>query len=85
MVTADVEGPDHQLAERERMEVLTRCLGKLQKDMAELVRSRLSGESYEDICSRLGLPPARAHKLFHTAKTQLTSCIERHGLGQASP
>jgi len=80
MVTDDEAAPEQNLAEQERMEILTRCLSRLQKELAELVRSRLSGESYDDICARLDLPPARAHKLFHTAKTQLTDCVERHGL-----
>ena len=65
------------------MEILTRCLSRLQVELADLVRSRLSGESYDDICARLSLPPARAHKLFHTAKAQLTTCVEQHGLGHA--
>lgn len=80
MVTDDDTAPEHQLAEQERMEILSRCLSRLQKELAELVRSRLSGESYDDICTRLGLPPARAHKLFHTAKAQLSMCVEKHGL-----
>lgn len=84
MVTADDAAPEHELVERERMEILARCLSRLEKELADLVRSRLGGEPYEDICARLGLAPARAHKLFHTAKTQLTACVERHGLGHAS-
>ncbi|MEZ6051388.1 MAG: sigma-70 family RNA polymerase sigma factor [Planctomycetaceae bacterium] len=83
MVTAEDHTPDHQLVERERMEILKNCLSKLEQKLAELVQSRLGGESYEDICERIGLQPARAHKLFHTAKTQLTTCVEHHGLGQA--
>lgn len=82
MVTADDASPDHSLVERERMEILNRCLGKLEEKLAKLVRLRLGGESYEDICERYNLQPARAHKLFHTAKAQLTSCVEHHGLGQ---
>ena len=60
MVPADDDAPEHHLIEQERMEILTRCLSRLQKESAELIRSRLGGESYDDICSRLGLPPARA-------------------------
>jgi len=83
MVTSKDETPDHQLVERERMEILTRCLSRLEAELADLVRSRLGGETYEDICERIGLQPARAHKLFHTAKMQLTTCVETHGLGHA--
>ncbi len=84
MVTANEDTPDHQLVERERMEILNRCLSKLEEKLADLVRLRLGGESYEDICERIGLPPARAHKLFHTAKTQLTTCVEHNGLSQST-
>lgn len=69
--------PDNRLVERERMEVLQQCLERLEDDLAELVRARLRGESYEDICTNCEIPPARAHKMFHTAKTQLTACVER--------
>ncbi len=84
MVTANEDTPDHQLVERERMEILNRCLSKLEEKLADLVRLRLGGESYEDICERIGLQPARAHKLFHTAKAQLTTCVEHNGLGQTT-
>lgn len=60
-----------------RMEVLQRCLERLEDNLAELVRARLRGESYEDICTTCEIPPARAHKMFHTAKSQLTACVER--------
>jgi RNA polymerase sigma-70 factor (ECF subfamily) len=76
--------PDIQLVECERMEILKRCLSRLDEALADLVRSRLSGESYEDICTRLSLAPARAHKLFHTAKAQLTACVERASGGGSS-
>jgi RNA polymerase sigma-70 factor, ECF subfamily len=68
---------DARLIERERAEALRRCLSKLTAETAELVRARLGGDPYQDICPRLGLTPARAHKLFHMAKEQLQACLER--------
>jgi RNA polymerase sigma factor (sigma-70 family) len=71
------EQPGDLMQERERLAILTRCLEGLDEVTAYLVRSRLGGEGYPAICARLGLTPARAHKLFHQAKDQLQTCVER--------
>ena len=68
--------PESRLIERERSEALRNCLGRLSAVAAELVRARLGGDPYEDICKRLGLPPPRVHKMFHRAKEQLQTCLE---------
>jgi RNA polymerase sigma factor (sigma-70 family) len=65
------------LDEQERQAALARCLGQLEKQAADLVRGRLAGESYEELCPRLGLTPQHAHKLFHKAKAMLKACVER--------
>ena len=62
--------------EQERKEALERCLKALKSELAELVRARLGGDSYTEICGRLGLRPEQAHKLFHQAKAQLKTCVE---------
>jgi len=72
----DTVRPDEPLLEQERMDILRRCLDKLEHDLRSLVQARLSGDSYDDVCSRLNLRPERAHKLFHEAKGQLTACVE---------
>jgi RNA polymerase sigma factor (sigma-70 family) len=69
--------PDESLIERERMVDLKRCLDQLGVEAAELVRARLAGEGYAEICARRGLTAARAHKLFHQAKQYLQTCVER--------
>jgi RNA polymerase sigma-70 factor (ECF subfamily) len=72
--------PDLWLVEQERMVILSRCLERLEAEAAqaaELVRARLAGESYPELCERMGLRPERAHKLFHLAKEQLQKCVER--------
>ena len=50
--------------------------GDARPSRPELVRARLGGDSYTDICGRLGLRPEQAHKLFHQAKAQLKTCVE---------
>jgi RNA polymerase sigma factor (sigma-70 family) len=69
------DGNHTERAERE--EILRGCLNGLAPELAELVRARLSGETYDDICRRLDLRPDRAHKLFHQAKAQLQTCVQR--------
>lgn len=64
------------LLEQERMEILQKCLEKLEEDLQLLVKARLSGDSYEEVCAKLELKPERAHKLFHEAKGRLTMCVE---------
>jgi RNA polymerase sigma factor (sigma-70 family) len=73
----DQASPDEVLVEQERQAALAHCLGQLEHRAAELVRRRLAGESYEEICPRLGLKPQQAHKLFHQAKALLKACLER--------
>jgi RNA polymerase sigma-70 factor (ECF subfamily) len=69
--------PDEVFLGREQQQLLQRCLERLPAKQAELVRGRLGGEDYEEVGSRLGLTPAQAHKLFHTAKTALQACVQR--------
>jgi RNA polymerase sigma factor (sigma-70 family) len=67
-------------AETERRDALARCLKKLERanaQIADLVRCRVGGESYEAYCTRTGMPPQKAHRAFHTAKEQLKLCVEQ--------
>jgi RNA polymerase sigma factor (sigma-70 family) len=72
----DQDAPPTQLVDAERWQVLRGCLEKLDRAAADLVRGRLGGEAYETLCERLGLEPARAHRLFHSAKEQVQSCVQ---------
>jgi RNA polymerase sigma factor (sigma-70 family) len=68
------------MIEAELHDALQRCLRKLEASdarLAELVRARVAGESYEAICERTGLPADRAYRAFHQAKAQLQACVER--------
>ncbi len=69
--------PDDILLDRERMQTLAECLEKLESTAGALIRSRLRGESYEGICEQLKLTAHRAHRLLHTAKQQLQTCVNR--------
>jgi RNA polymerase sigma-70 factor (ECF subfamily) len=75
-VADDQPAPDEVLVEEERHAALARGLGQLEERAAELVRSRLAGQSYEEICPRLGLKPETAHKMFYQAKAALKACVE---------
>jgi RNA polymerase sigma-70 factor (ECF subfamily) len=68
---------DDRLVERERMEALRRCLEKLGSPAAAVVRARLAGEEYPELCRRLGMTSGQAYRLFHSAKDQLKTCVER--------
>lgn len=66
--------------EAERRAVLAKCLERLDRanaKVAELVRCRVAGESYDAICARTGTPPDKAYRVFHQAKAQLQACVEK--------
>jgi RNA polymerase sigma factor (sigma-70 family) len=70
---------DH-IVEAEHRDALVRCLQKLERanaKIADLVRSRATGESYDAYCSRTGMPADKAYRAFHQAKAQLQACVER--------
>jgi RNA polymerase sigma factor (sigma-70 family) len=60
-----------------RVRRLKHCLEKLKEPAASVVRERLAGKSYSEICPKLGITTNRAYKLYDKAKKQLKSCIER--------
>ncbi|MFN4260704.1 MAG: RNA polymerase sigma factor [Gemmataceae bacterium] len=66
-----------QLLDEERRRILERCLQGLAPRLSALMRGRLAGEDYAELCETLGLSAAQAHKLFHTAKAQLQECVKR--------
>jgi RNA polymerase sigma factor (sigma-70 family) len=74
---ANTDRPDERLLEEERRLVLERCLKKMDEVLAALIRGRLGGEGYPELCRRLSLPAERAHRLFHQAKDQLQTCVDR--------
>jgi DNA-directed RNA polymerase specialized sigma24 family protein len=67
--------PDDEVLEQERKAILERCLKRLQDRSAALIRGRLEGASYKDLCAKLKLEPKPAYKLFHEAMKQLQACV----------
>lgn len=65
--------------ERQRLAIEC-CLKELQglnADAHTVVRARMTGEGYDEICARMKLKVEKAHKLFHEAKQHLKQCTER--------
>jgi RNA polymerase sigma-70 factor (ECF subfamily) len=65
--------------ESDHRAALARCLRELEQAnarLADLVRSRVSGESYEAYCGRTGIPADKAYRAFHQAKARLQACVE---------
>jgi RNA polymerase sigma factor (sigma-70 family) len=66
-------------ADPDRHDALARCLQKLERAnawVADLVRCRVAGESYDAYCGRTGMPPGKAYRAFHQAKVRLQACVE---------
>jgi RNA polymerase sigma factor (sigma-70 family) len=64
----------------DRRDALARCLQKLERAnarVADLVRCRVSGESYDAYCNRTGMPADKAYRVFHQAKARLQACVEQ--------
>lgn len=74
---ADASSSADPLEESERQEALSRCLEHLRDDLAKVVKARLSGVNYETICQQMGIKSTQAHKLFFTAREQLTGCVQQ--------
>jgi len=66
--------------EADRRDALARCLEKLERAnarVADLVRCRVAGESYDAYCGRTGISADMAYRAFHQAKAHLQACVER--------
>jgi len=61
----------------EEQDILDDCLKYLPQAALDLVRGRLGGRSYTELCDELGLTESAAHKLFFKSKTQLQQCVEQ--------
>lgn len=68
-------------AEADHLDALARCLQKLERAnarVADLVRCRVAGESYDAYCGRTGMSADKAYRAFHLAKAQLQACVEHY-------
>ncbi len=69
--------PDRQLIAEDESMALAGCLDLLEATAATVVRSRLKGESYDQICTELQITTKTAHKQFFDAKADLQDCLRR--------
>ncbi len=67
---------EEYLLEKERRDILARCLDRLPPEVASVFRARLSGRDYDEICQAGAMTANRAQKLQHQAKKLLKSCVE---------
>ena len=73
---SDYVMPVERMLEQEDMQRLSNCLDALAPTAAKVVRGRLSGDNYKDLCSELQLTEPAAHKALHKAKAQLQDCLD---------
>lgn len=75
------EGPTplDDLIGREERAALERCLGRLDEQEARVLRLRLAGADYDEVCGELGLVKDVAYRLAFEGKRKLTECVERQG------
>jgi RNA polymerase sigma factor (sigma-70 family) len=66
---------DGELIDREQWDKAQK-LERASARLADLVRSRAGGESYDAYCARTGMPAEKAYRAFHRAKAQLQACVE---------
>lgn len=75
-VDARQETPCAIVIDRERRDVLARCLQRLSEIRRRVVELRLVGGDYEAIAAELGISVAQAHSHFFAAKKQLREFLE---------
>lgn len=71
-IVAASPGPEEKTTTDEQMTVLADCLREINGTAADVLKRRLRGESYSEICSGLSITPASAHKLLFRAKAVLS-------------
>lgn len=67
---------DAAMIDEEQLFALKGCLQQLEKKAIALVRGRMGGISYQDLCQTLNLSESAAHKLFFNSKSRLQDCLE---------
>ncbi len=69
--------PDELLIEREREQILRRCMEQLSGQQRAVFQARSSGEGYDEISHRLEITKEKAYKILFQATEQLRKCVER--------
>ena len=67
-----VNRPDHQLEQKESIELIARLISNLPEPFSELVRLRdIEGMSYNDIAAQTNLTEAQVRVYLHRARTRI--------------
>ena len=73
--------PDQPLIDAEYQAAVAECVNQLKGHQRELIRGRLSGQTYDGIAQQLEITTARAHRLFFDAKANLAKCLQKSAAG----
>jgi RNA polymerase sigma-70 factor (ECF subfamily) len=77
--TAEIDVPERPQAEPEDEDLTTalrECLETISVEFSHVVRARMLGQPYDDICAKLSIPLGTAHSRFAKGKDQLKLCVE---------
>lgn len=77
VVSPGSEAVEDRLEQAESMEILRDCIGRLGGRAAQVVRLRLEGRSFSQICEQLQITRKRAYRLMHEARAALTASVAR--------
>lgn len=64
------------MIEQEYRQSLAACLDSLEPLPRKLLSGRLAGRDYPALAAELGVAVARAHRVFHAAKTAVARCVQ---------
>ena len=62
--------------DEEKILALRSCIESLEVDAVRLVKGRIAGVSYAELCGQLSLSVSGAHKMFFSAKKRLQECVQ---------
>lgn len=71
--------PISHTLEAERMSILENCLKRLEtanNTWAQVFRSRMAGQRFEQICAKLDITKERAHRILFDAKQRMSHCVQ---------
>jgi DNA-directed RNA polymerase specialized sigma24 family protein len=74
--------PLEAVINEELRQAVSRCLDQLQQrdsTAADVLRRGMSGESYEDISTAIGVQTPRAHRVMFTARQHMKECLDGRG------
>lgn len=80
------ESPERNLSDKQFLEVLQVCLGKLSGRLRHVFLLReIDGLTPEDICNELGLSATNLRVMLHRARVQLRDCLEKRWMNESEP